>query len=156
MVEYRYHIFIMHSSADEHLGCFHVLVIVNRAVVNIDWPFASIVGNSPSGICPGLVYLGHMVFTLFLCLEESPHDAAFCILSILHRVFLSPYLASICHPLFFILAIYWVRWNFQLVWTCILLTTKYGGHFKQYLVVIFISSFENSMSSLVAQFLCKL
>ena len=29
-----YHNFI-HSSADGHLGCFHVLVIVNSAVINI-------------------------------------------------------------------------------------------------------------------------
>ena len=30
-----YHSFLIHSSADGHLGCFHVLVIINRAVMNI-------------------------------------------------------------------------------------------------------------------------
>ena len=30
-----YHSFLIHSSADGHLGCFHVLAIINRAVVNI-------------------------------------------------------------------------------------------------------------------------
>ena len=29
------HIFFIHSSVDEHLGCFYVLVIVNSATVNI-------------------------------------------------------------------------------------------------------------------------
>ena len=29
-----YHSFLIHSSADGHLGCFHVLVIVSSAVVN--------------------------------------------------------------------------------------------------------------------------
>ena len=30
-----YHIIFIHSSADEHLGCFHVLSFVNSASVNI-------------------------------------------------------------------------------------------------------------------------
>ena len=30
-----YHCFLMHSSADEHLGCFHVLDIINSPVMNI-------------------------------------------------------------------------------------------------------------------------
>ena len=30
-----YHSFLIHSSADGHLGCFHVLDIINSAVMNI-------------------------------------------------------------------------------------------------------------------------
>ena len=32
---YMYHSFLIHSSADGHVGCFHVLAMINSAAMNI-------------------------------------------------------------------------------------------------------------------------
>ena len=63
-------VFLIHSSADGHQGCFHVLAIVNRAAVNTGmhvyfWTMLF------SGCSPGLGLLGHMVALHLLFKEIS-------------------------------------------------------------------------------------
>ena len=63
--------FLIHSSVDGHLGCFHVLAVVNSAVVNngIHVSFSLLVS---SGCMPGVGLLGHTV-VLFLVFLRNRH-----------------------------------------------------------------------------------
>ena len=46
-----YHNFFIYSSLDGHLGCFHVLAIVNSAIVNIGF-MCLLELQFSLGICP--------------------------------------------------------------------------------------------------------
>ena len=47
-----YHSFLIHSSADGHLGCFHVLAIVDSAVMNIEVHVSTIARTWKQPRCP--------------------------------------------------------------------------------------------------------
>ena len=55
-----YHNFFIHSSVDGHLGCFHVLAIINGAAVNIGMHVSFQFWFSQS-VCQVVGWLGHIV-----------------------------------------------------------------------------------------------
>ena len=67
-----YHNFFIRSSVDGHLGCFHILAIVNSAAVDIGAHVFFFQLWFPQGICPVMGLLDYMVL-LFLIFKESPY-----------------------------------------------------------------------------------
>ena len=73
-IVYMYHIFLIHSYVNRHLRCFHVLVIVNSATMNIgvhkSFSMKVLSGYKPSNGIGGSIFSGSSIFSF---LEESPY-----------------------------------------------------------------------------------
>jgi hypothetical protein len=154
-----YHIFCIYSSVEGHLGSFQLLVIINKAAMNIvEHVFLLPVGTS-SGYMPRRAIAGSSSNTMSNILRNLQTDfQSDCISLQSHQqrrsVPLSPHPHQhLLSPEFLILAILTgVRWNLKVDLICISLMIKDVEHFFRCFSAILYSAVENSLLSSVPHF----
>ena len=104
---YMYHSFLIHLSADGHLGCFHVLAMINSAVMNIGGARVSFRSVGYLFVCLMAIWISSLenpylvlqLGVLFFCFLMLIYKSCLYMLDIYNPIFYQSYHLQIFSPI---------------------------------------------------------